>query len=116
VALTPRAALTLSMIFHELATNAAKYGALSTPAGRLGVGWKVEPPQPDAPMAPECVSLAWREIDGPAVVPPQRRGFGSRLIERSTRELDGTAELEFASAGLRYRVTIPLTRANSPSV
>jgi PAS domain S-box-containing protein len=136
VALTPRAALTLSMIFHELATNAAKYGALSTSAGRLEVCWRVEPASDaswpmtapalpaadapglpaDAPVRPACVALTWHETGGPTVAPPQRRGFGSRLIERSTRELDGDAKLEFAPAGLRYSVTIPLTRANSPSV
>lgn len=113
VALTPRAALTLSMVFHELATNAAKYGALSTPAGRLEVRWTVEGAQGEA--APDCVRLTWQETGGPAVIPPQRRGFGSRLIERSTSELDGEAELEFAPAGLRYCVSIPLTAANSPS-
>ena len=113
VALTPRAALTLSMVFHELATNAAKYGALSTPVGRVEVRWTVVPT--DAPGAPRRVKLTWSEADGPAVALPERQGFGSRLIERSTQELDGEAALEFLASGLHYRLDIPLTAANSPS-
>jgi PAS domain S-box-containing protein len=113
VALTPRAALALSMVLHELTTNAAKYGALSTPAGRLEVRWRIERREEGAGW-PDCVKLTWHESGGPAVTPPERRGFGSRLIERSTTELDGEAQLEFAPAGLRYSVTVPLTPANSP--
>jgi two-component sensor histidine kinase len=115
VALTPRAALVLSLVFHELATNAAKYGALSTTAGRLEVRWHTEPGQPGTAAPPDCVKLLWCETGGPPVTPPQRRGFGSRLIERSTSELDGAAQLEFDPAGLRYSITVPLTAANSPS-
>jgi len=114
VALTPRAALALSMVFHELATNAAKYGALSTTAGQLEVRWHIERTQPDAPARPHQVRLTWRETGGPPVTAPQRRGFGSRLIERSTSELDGEAELAFEPAGLRYSLTVPLTTSNSP--
>jgi PAS domain S-box-containing protein len=112
VALTPRAALTLSMVFHELATNAAKYGALSAPAGRLDVRWSVDK---GAGGAPDVVNLTWRESGGPPVAPPARRGFGSRLIERSTSELDGAMRYEFDPSGVRYSVAIPLTPANAPS-
>jgi len=112
VALTPRAALTLSMVVHELATNAAKYGALSTPEGRVQVQWTVERRDVDAGQAADRVTLTWQESGGPPVVPPERRGFGSRLIERSTSELDGEGQLVFDPAGVRYWVTIPLNPSN----
>jgi PAS domain S-box-containing protein len=113
VALTPRAALTLSMVFHELATNAAKYGALSTPNGRLEVRWTVKAADPGSADRPDRLRLTWRESGGPPVAPPERRGFGSRLIERSTSELDGEGELAFDPAGLCYRLAIPLTSSNA---
>lgn len=78
VDLAPRAALTLAMAFHELATNAAKYGALSVPSGRIDVRWLVEPRLDE----PSMLRLTWTERDGPEVKPPSRNGFGSRLIER----------------------------------
>jgi PAS domain S-box-containing protein len=112
VALTPRAALTLSMVFHELATNAAKYGALSATGGRLDVRWSLDR---DPGGSPGVVKLAWRESGGPPVAPPTRRGFGSRLIERSTSELEAEMQFEFDPAGVRYSVAIPLTPANAPS-
>jgi PAS domain S-box-containing protein len=114
VGLTPRAALTLSMVFHELATNAAKYGALSAPAGRLEVRWAIERPE-RVSAGPGRLRLSWRESGGPPVAPPQRRGFGSRLIERSTGELDGDARLDFTAAGFCYSLDVPLTAANSLS-
>jgi PAS domain S-box-containing protein len=115
VALTPRAALTLSMVFHELATNAAKYGALSTPTGSLDVRWSVDRGPAGPGGAPDVVRLTWRESGGPAVVPPERRGFGSRLIERSASELDAEMQFAFEPGGVRYSVAIPLTAANAPS-
>jgi two-component sensor histidine kinase len=59
--------------------------------------------------------LTWRESGGPPVSPPTRRGFGSRLIERSTSELEGEMQYEFDPAGVRYTVAIPLTAANAPT-
>ena len=115
VALAPRAALTLSMVLHELATNAAKYGALSAPEGRLQVRWTVGRRDADAGQAADRVTLTWQESGGPPVVPPERRGFGSRLIERSTSELDGEGQLVFDPAGLRYWITIPLNPSNTLS-
>jgi two-component sensor histidine kinase len=101
------------MVFHELATNAAKYGALSVPGG-LTVRWHVERRDPVI-QGPSLLRLSWRESDGPPVVVPERRGFGSRLIERSTGELDGEAQLEFTASGFCYSLVIPLTVANSLS-
>jgi PAS domain S-box-containing protein len=112
VKLTPRAALTLSMVVHELATNAAKYGALSTPHGRVEVRWSVDRTVATAD-SPGVARLTWAESGGPRVTPPARPGFGSKLIERSTSELDGTAQLDFMPAGLRYCLTLPLSSANS---
>jgi two-component sensor histidine kinase len=105
VDLPPAAALSLGMIFHELATNAAKYGALSTADGRVFVDWSVA--GPDAPR----FQLRWREVGGPPVAPPERRGFGSRLIERNVRhDLAGEAKLDYANDGLIAEFSIPLNR------
>lgn len=104
VALGPNQALSLGLVFHELATNAAKYGALSTPHGCVRVSWRtVEAANGQA------LELAWTERGGPAVTPPARRGFGSRLIERSLQgEIGGSATLEFAEGGVVCRVMAPL--------
>ena len=91
--LAPGAALSMALIFHELATNAVKYGALSTEAGRVDLTWTLE--QPD-----ETLTLTWAETGGPPVAAPTRKGFGSRLIERGLRgELRGTAAMTYAPAG-----------------
>ena len=106
ITLEPRVALALSMAFHELATNAAKYGALSAPEGRVAIRWRVEPGEDDEPAA---VALEWTEQDGPPVAPPERRGFGTRLVERSVaRELGGQADLRFEPPGVRCEIRFPL--------
>ena len=98
-------AQTLSLVLHELATNAAKYGALSVPEGRVALAWRVE----DAPGEGRRLVLEWAERGGPEVRPPERRGFGRSLIERSVAyELDGTARLEFPPEGVRCRIEVPL--------
>ncbi|WP_298721139.1 HWE histidine kinase domain-containing protein [uncultured Ferrovibrio sp.] len=106
VRLPPRAALSLGMIFHELAVNAAKYGALSTAQGRLKVTWQDEFPS-DGNVR---LNIEWREENGPPVAqPPQRKGFGSRLIERSiTGELNGELSMEYGESGLVCRFSISL--------
>jgi two-component sensor histidine kinase len=102
VQLSARLALALGMVFHELATNAAKYGALSD-GGRLSVTWSVDPA--------DALTLDWRESGGPPTRPPARRGFGSRLIERSiTGELQGRIAIDYATSGLVCRFTVPLAR------
>jgi PAS domain S-box-containing protein len=101
--LRPRAVLTLAMAFHELITNAAKYGALSTPAGRIEIRW--EPMDGERAM----LHIEWREAGGPPVAEPAQRGFGSRLIEGGiAAELGGRARLIFAPEGLRCEIDIPL--------
>jgi NO-binding membrane sensor protein with MHYT domain/two-component sensor histidine kinase len=100
--LGPRQTLRLGMVFHELATNAAKYGALSTPDGRVEVEWG---------RAENGASLwlAWRETGGPAVAEPGPAGFGSRLIRSLIeKELLGEVALDFPRAGVVCRMTVPL--------
>ncbi|MBB6225930.1 CheR family methyltransferase [Polymorphobacter multimanifer] len=95
VDLTPKQGLGLSLILHELSTNAAKYGALSTPEGRLSVRWEVM----KTDLMHEIV-FVWEERGGPVVSPPASRGFGTRLIERASRfEMGGEAELKFEPEG-----------------
>jgi two-component system CheB/CheR fusion protein len=106
VVLRPRAVLTLAMVFHELTTNAAKYGALSVPAGRIEIRW--QPVRGDAGGRP-FLKIDWIEQSGPAVVEPQRRGFGSKLIEGSiAAEHGGSVRLAFEPTGLQCEIVIPL--------
>lgn len=105
VELAPGEALALGLVFHELATNAAKYGALSKESGCVEVRWTVEGPA----TGPARLELEWRERGGPPVTAPERLGFGSRLIERSLRgPLQGRARLEYPAAGLRCEIELPL--------
>ena len=98
VRLSPQMALALAMGLHELATNAVKYGALSAPEGRVKINWQVAAQAGERPE----LTLRWRELGGPKVLIPTRRGFGSRLIERGlAAELGGGAEMVFAPSGLQ---------------
>jgi len=91
-------ALAMGMVIHELATNAAKHGALSSGNGCVAVNW-------GPPDANGHVALDWIETGGPAVTPPKRTGFGSRLISTSLKgDLKGSAEQDYASDGLRTRL------------
>ncbi len=105
LALAPEAVQALSMTLHELATNAAKHGALSTPEGRLRLSWSLEPD-------PERLVLEWREEGGPRLAgPPARRGFGSRLVRTTVEhQLGGRVEHVWAEDGLVCRITVPLAR------
>jgi PAS domain S-box-containing protein len=97
--LEPGAVVALAMALHELAVNAVKYGALSTPAGQVRLSWK---------GVANSVVLTWSETGGPKVTPPQRLGFGSRLLRR----LKG--ELKFAPKGLTCLIRLPTMSGNSP--
>ena len=104
VPLSPRLAVVLSMIVHEIATNAAKYGALSNDGGTIDVAWEV---LPDG--AGPNLRLTWTESGGPPVTAPVHRGFGSRLIERSARDqLGGEATVDFLPRGVAYTITCAL--------
>ena len=111
VRLQPKMALTFAMVFHELATNAVKHGALSAgSAGQVDISWQLEPtPQGDR------MRLHWQESGGPPVAPPSRKGFGSRLIEHDlARELDGEVHLDYAPGGLACRIVMPIPQGNGP--
>lgn len=106
VTLPARAATALAMALHELATNAAKYGALSSPAGRVRVSWVVRGQADGA----ESLAIDWEESGGPPVVPPESLGFGTELIEGGIAyELQGTAKIDFHPDGVRCTMTIPLS-------
>lgn len=103
VLLDPRTAQTITLVVHELTTNAAKYGALS----RLGGAIEVRLRRESAPG--DWVRLDWVEVGGPEVRPPGRRGFGTVLIERSiVTGLEGSVDFDFRPAGLRCRIRFPL--------
>ncbi len=104
VVLTPRAGMTLAMAVHELASNAAKYGALSATSGHLAVRWGTA-----GDTEGQILTITWTETGGPTVLPPSRRGFGTTLIERAlTHELDAQVTREFPASGLRCTIQIPL--------
>ncbi|MGZ3409960.1 MAG: HWE histidine kinase domain-containing protein [Xanthobacteraceae bacterium] len=97
-------ALAISMALHELATNASKYGALSTEFGRVVVEWNI-----DKSVSPAQLKIIWSERDGPSVAAPARKGFGSRLIERGlAQELGGQARIDYLPTGIVCEITAPL--------
>jgi two-component system CheB/CheR fusion protein len=105
VRLRPKAALSLGMVLHELATNAAKHGALSNDHGRVVVRWRTE-----GVGAPARMMLRWDEEGGPPVkAPGPQTGFGTKLIEQQLRyDLGGTIEVTYAETGLRAVLRLPL--------
>jgi two-component sensor histidine kinase/ActR/RegA family two-component response regulator len=107
VQLGPVAAQPLAMALHELATNAAKYGALSTPDGRVQISWQMD-------NAVGGLLLRWEEFGGPPITAaPARRGFGSRLLESLLRrQLSGSLTQEWNAAGLRAQLILPVRYAS----
>ena len=104
IRLPPQTALSLSMAFHELSTNAVKHGALSSPGGCVRITWTLRP-SGDRPR----LAIQWEERGGPAVSPPLCKGFGSRLLERGlARELDGEVRLRYEPAGVVCCIEFPL--------
>jgi two-component system, chemotaxis family, CheB/CheR fusion protein len=104
VLLTPRQALSLALVLHELGTNAAKYGSLSNATGRLEVRWNIL----EAAEGPQ-VEITWRERDGPPVPTKTTAGFGMQLIEQAgAYELDGTVDHNLAPEGLDVRIQFPM--------
>lgn len=98
VQIGPRATIALSLMLHELATNAAKYGALSTPEGRVSLAWTVED---------GILRLCWRETGGPPVSEPSRKGFGSRLIDMGLAP-GGSVERRYPPAGFEADIVAPV--------
>ena len=94
------------MAFHELSTNAAKYGALSTAAGEVRVDWSIDWRGGKTP----ALEICWRESAGPPVGPPPQPGFGMRLIEQGLAlELTAEVRLDFAPDGLQCLIRLPLS-------
>jgi two-component system CheB/CheR fusion protein len=107
VMLRPQAALFIALAVHELSTNAAKYGALSVPGGRVAVSWIITGDQPAR------LEINWQEEGGPKVDGFGTPGFGTELIERGIRfELQGEAKLETVNGGLHCRIVIPANPEN----
>src|ERR1700726_1375538 len=100
IQLQPATAQTLALALHELVTNSAKYGALSTLSGRLSIKWEIEA---------DVLRMVWEERDGPLVKKPLSRGFGTRSVIASIEsQLGGQAEFDWRSEGLIFRVSVPL--------
>lgn len=105
VRLPPRHAVALAMVLHELSTNAAKYGALSVQGGSVQVAWESAVDREGAPQ----VRFVWRESGGPTVAPPERRGFGTALIEQASRlDLHGAGAIRFEPEGVVCELSFPL--------
>ncbi len=103
VYLTPDAAQNLGMALHEMATNAVKYGALSSPKGQVAIGWEWK-----GHSNKRTLRLSWKEKGGPAVKEPKSRGFGSQVIERNlTRALGATVKLDYAAGGFKAEMDLP---------
>lgn len=110
VIVRPNTAVTLSLVLHELATNALKHGALTAPLGQVSVAWSMA----QAPDAPRTVELLWGEQGGPPVAPPAKQGFGSRLIAASADQLGGEVDIRYDPAGVAARLRFPLSEAQAP--
>ncbi len=107
--LPPKLAMTMAMLIHELATNSAKYGALSAATGKLTICWS---------LRGNRLQIEWRECDGPTVAPPTSHGFGMRLLSRALDQFGGTAETTFNPDGLVCTLTATLPdglAANMPA-
>jgi two-component sensor histidine kinase len=109
IELAPNDALSLGLAMHELATNASKYGSLSTTGGKVAVRWEM--------VSPSLVRIEWQESGGPPVSPQRGRGFGTDLIERIVaHELKNPVELEFKPEGVRCMLTVPVRRPTEFSI
>jgi PAS domain S-box-containing protein len=95
--LQPQLAQTIAMVLHELTTNAVKYGALSVPSGRVRIKWS---------WVDRLLVIRWSETDGPPVKPPQRHGFGTRVVNRVIQELKGKLRFDWNPEGLACEITI----------
>ena len=106
VRLTAQAGSSLAIALHELATNAAKYGALSNADGQVAIRWQDEPNK-----GTRSFRLVWQESGGPTVAQPQRRGFGSKVLGRLTAgALEGETMLEYRADGLVWLLVAPWDR------
>jgi two-component sensor histidine kinase len=101
--LQPAAAQAIGLALHELATNAGKYGALSTDRGRVDICWGTDG---------DTFTMSWTEREGPPVSAPKRRGFGTIVMEAmAARSVDGEVQLDYAPSGMTWRLTCPAANA-----
>ncbi|MGH6890709.1 MAG: hypothetical protein ACREEP_00465 [Dongiaceae bacterium] len=110
--LKPRAMQNLGLALHELATNSAKYGALSAPEGHVEISWR-STKRGGGPV----LHLIWREVGGPQVVPPTRKGFGSMLLNRIVGvELNGRSIMKYRRAGVVWQTEIGKAHFTQPGM
>ena len=103
VQLKPSAAQSFALLIHELATNAGKYGALSTPGGNVAISWSIH--RNGRPI----LRFTWRERGGPAVAKPSHKGFGTTLLEHAIGGLDSSPTIDFTAEGLVYETRAELS-------
>ncbi len=108
IQMTSGAVIAIAMTLNELCTNTTKFGALSLPAGRVDIGWTLDPDT-------QRVSLTWIEKNGPEVRAPETRSFGTRLIETLGRQLKGDVHLSYEPAGFVYALDVPVASLTSPA-
>lgn len=109
--LSPSAAQSLAMLFHELSANAIKHGALSNQEGKVCVAWE------ELRGAAPALNLRWSESGGPSVVPPERDGFGSKVVNRIiSRQLQADVTTKWDEAGIRLTAHIPLAKISMQSI
>ena len=96
------------MTFNELCTNTTKFGALSTPTGRVEIAWTIDEEK-------QRLRLTWTERGGPAVEPPTRRSFGTRMMESLGQQLNGDVRLAYEPSGFVYALNVPLGSIKAPA-
>jgi two-component sensor histidine kinase/CheY-like chemotaxis protein len=100
--ITSGAVIALAMTFNELCTNTTKFGALSVPAGRVEIAWTIDEPR-------QRLHLVWTESGGPAVEPPVRQSFGTRMMKSLGQQLNGQVQLAYQPSGFIYSLDVPLS-------
>jgi len=106
VRMTSGAVIAIAMTLNELCTNTTKFGALSAPAGRIDIAWTLDP-------GTQRLHLKWTEKNGPAVRAPDKRSFGTRLIETLGKQLKGDVQLTYEPSGFVYALDVPLASLTS---
>jgi two-component sensor histidine kinase len=120
------AVIAIAMTLNELCTNTTKFGALSVPAGRVEIAWTLDPKTQDyktqdyktpdhrtPDQRPQRLRLTWTEQHGPAVQPPEKRSFGTRLVETLGKQLNGVVTLTYEPSGFVYALDVPLASLTS---
>ena len=106
--MTSGAVIAVAMTLNELCTNTTKFGALSVPEGRVDIKWTLD-------QQAQRLHLAWTEKNGAAVCPPEKRSFGTRLVETLGRQLRGDVRLTYESSGFVYAFDVPMASLTLPA-